>query len=132
MPTARCVIYGGGGFIGSHIAEQLLADHMRVAVFDKRHSSLRNIEHIISDIDFIEGDFSNRVDVRDSLKGQDYAIHLVSATIPATSNQRDGLWESCHPSHPRRPSDQSNVFLRDHQAHDRSIESSTRSGRRST
>jgi UDP-glucose 4-epimerase len=87
MPKPRCVIYGGGGFIGSHIAEQLLADDVRVAVFDKKQSSLRNIQHIISDIDFIEGDFSNRVDLRESLNGQDYAIHLVSTTVPATSNQ---------------------------------------------
>ena len=86
MPKARCIIYGGGGFIGSHIAEQLLADDIRVAVFD-RQSSLSNVEHIINDIEFIEGDFSNRIDVRESLNGQDYAIHLVSTTIPATSNQ---------------------------------------------
>jgi UDP-glucose 4-epimerase len=86
MPKARCIIYGGGGFIGSHIAEQLLADDIRVAVFD-RPSSLCNVEHIINDIEFIEGDFSNRIDVRESLNGQDYAIHLVSTTIPATSNQ---------------------------------------------
>ena len=87
MPTARCIIYGGGGFIGSHIAEQLLADGISVAVFDKRQASFRNIEHIINDIDLIEGDFSNRVDLRESLKGRDHAIHLVSATVPATSNQ---------------------------------------------
>jgi UDP-glucose 4-epimerase len=87
MPTARCVIYGGAGFIGSHVAEQLLADDISVAVFDKKQSSLRNIEHIINGIDLIEGDFSNRVDVRESLKGQDYAVHLVSTTVPATSNQ---------------------------------------------
>jgi len=55
-------------------------------VFD-RQSSLCNVEHIINDIEFIEGDFSNRIDVRESLNGQDYAIHLVSTTIPATSNQ---------------------------------------------
>jgi UDP-glucose 4-epimerase len=87
MANARCIIYGGGGFIGSHVAEELLADDIDVTVFDKRQSSRRNIEHIINDIDFIEGDFSNLVDVRESLNGQDYAIHLVSSTIPATSNQ---------------------------------------------
>jgi UDP-glucose 4-epimerase len=83
----RCVIYGGGGFIGSHIAEALLADGLDVAVFDKRYASRRNLQHIISDIEIIEGDFSNRVDLHDSLDGCDYAVHLVGTTVPATSNQ---------------------------------------------
>jgi UDP-glucose 4-epimerase len=83
----RCVIYGGGGFIGSHVAEELLKHNIRVCVFDKRNSSRRNVEHIADAIDFVEGDFMNPVDLRESLKGHDYAVHLVSTTIPATSNQ---------------------------------------------
>jgi UDP-glucose 4-epimerase len=83
----RCVIYGGGGFIGSHVAEELLQHDIRVRVFDKRNSSRRNIDHIADAIDFVEGDFMNPVDVRESLKGHDYAVHLVGTTIPATSNQ---------------------------------------------
>ena len=81
-----CIIYGGAGFIGSHIAEELLAHGYDVTVFDKLNTSRKNVKHIIKDIDFIEGDFNNKVDIIKSLRGKDYVVHLVSSTLPATSN----------------------------------------------
>lgn len=82
-----CIIFGGAGFIGSHIAEDLLKNNLKVTVFDKQNASKKNIEHIIDEIDFIEGDFNNEVDISKSLKGNTFAVHLVSSTVPATSNQ---------------------------------------------
>lgn len=82
-----CIIFGGGGFIGSHIAEDLLANGIRVTVFDKLNASKKNVAHILDKIDFIEGDFNNEVDISKALKGKNYVVHLVSSTVPATSNQ---------------------------------------------
>ncbi len=82
----NCIIYGGAGFIGSHIAECLLENGYSVTVFDKINSSMKNIEHIIDKVKFIEGDFNNKIDIVKSLKGKDYVIHLVSSTLPASSN----------------------------------------------
>src|SRR5258708_13155908 len=82
----KCIIYGGGGFIGSHMAEDLLANGMDVTIFDKLNSSKRNVQHFLNKIDFIEGDFNNKVDIKNSLKGKDYVVHLVSSTLPADSN----------------------------------------------
>ena len=82
----NCIIYGGAGFIGSHIAEDLLAKNLNVSIFDKINSSKKNVQHIINDIKFIEGDFNNKVDINRSLKNKDYVIHLVSSTLPANSN----------------------------------------------
>jgi len=81
-----CIIYGGAGFIGSHIAEELLKDNYDVTVFDKINASTRNIEHLKEKIQYVEGDFHNRVDIDESLKKHDYSIHLVSSTLPADSN----------------------------------------------
>lgn len=81
-----CIIYGGGGFIGSHIVDDLLKHNVKVTVFDKLYSSKRNVEHVLNKIEFIEGDFDNRQDIKNSLKDKDYVIHLVSSTIPADSN----------------------------------------------
>ena len=81
-----CIIYGGGGFIGSHIVDDLLKHNIKVTVFDKLYSSKRNVKHILNKIEFIEGDFNNRQDIKDSLRNKDYVIHLVSSTIPADSN----------------------------------------------
>jgi hypothetical protein len=43
----RCVIYGGGGFIGSHVAEELLKHNIRVCVFDKRYSAYRKVTSLV-------------------------------------------------------------------------------------
>jgi UDP-glucose 4-epimerase len=82
----RCIIYGGAGFIGCHIAEELIRGNYHVTVFDKINASKKNVEHVLDKISFIEGDFCNRMDIADSLKNQDFAIHLVSSTLPADSN----------------------------------------------
>jgi len=84
--AGKCIIYGGAGFIGSHIAENLLENKMEVTVFDKLNASKKNVKHILDKIRFLEGDFSNEIDVKDSLKDIDYVIHLVSSTLPADSN----------------------------------------------
>ncbi|MBZ0204390.1 MAG: NAD-dependent epimerase/dehydratase family protein [Ignavibacteria bacterium] len=81
-----CIIYGGAGFIGSHIAEDLLLKNMKVTVFDKLNASKRNVAHILEKIDFIEGDFNNEIDINKSLRNKDYVVHLVSSTLPASSN----------------------------------------------
>jgi UDP-glucose 4-epimerase len=86
MKKEKCIIYGGAGFIGSHITDDLLRNKFDVTVFDKVNASTRNIEHVLDRIEYIEGDFNNAVDLRKSLKGKDYVIHLVSSTLPAGSN----------------------------------------------
>ena len=82
----KCIIYGGGGFIGSHITDELLKHNYKVTVFDLINSSRKNVKHVLDKIDFIEGDFTNRVEIKKSLKGHDFAIHLVSTTLPSSSN----------------------------------------------
>lgn len=83
----RCIIYGGGGFIGSHLCDELLKAGYDVTVFDKLNFSKINIQHILNDIRVIEGDFNNEADIIHSLKDADYVFHLVSSTLPASSNE---------------------------------------------
>lgn len=82
----RCIIYGGGGFIGSHLCEKLLEFGYDVTVFDKLNFSKKNISHLLDRVKVIEGDFNNEIDLINSLKGIDYVYHLVSTTLPANSN----------------------------------------------
>jgi UDP-glucose 4-epimerase len=82
----NCLILGGGGFIGSNLCEELLSRGYNVTVFDKLNFSQKNIQEFENSIEIIEGDFSNEIDVEKSLDGIDYVYHLVSTTIPATSN----------------------------------------------
>lgn len=82
----RCIIYGGGGFIGSHLADALIAKGHKVTIFDKLNFSRRNILHLGRKIKVIEGDFNNEIDIKNSLKNIDCVFHLVSSTLPASSN----------------------------------------------
>ena len=83
----KCLVLGGGGFIGSHLSEQLINAGYDVVVFDKLNFSKKNISHIKNNISVIEGDFSNEVDIIRSLKDIDYVFHLVSTTLPVSSNK---------------------------------------------
>ncbi|MBI5401930.1 MAG: NAD-dependent epimerase/dehydratase family protein [Ignavibacteriae bacterium] len=83
----RCLILGGGGFIGSHLADTLLEKNYDVVIFEKLNFSRNNINHILDKIKIIEGDFNNEIDLKNALKGIDIAFHLVSSTLPANSNE---------------------------------------------
>jgi UDP-glucose 4-epimerase len=86
MKKENCIIYGGGGFIGSHLAEELLGSGYNVTIFDKIKFSKENINGFSEKVRVIEGDFNNERDLLNSLDGIDYVFHLVSSTLPATSN----------------------------------------------
>lgn len=83
----KCLILGGGGFIGSHLADALLESGYEVVIFDKLNFARKNIQHNIERIKIIEGDFNNEVDLKNALVGIDIAFHLVSSTLPANSNE---------------------------------------------
>lgn len=80
-------MFGGGGFIGSHLCEELLGRGYDITVFDKINFSKRNIADFIDEVKIIEGDFNNEIDIKNSLEGIDFVFHLVSSTVPATSNE---------------------------------------------
>jgi UDP-glucose 4-epimerase len=79
-------VFGGAGFIGSHLVECLMNDY-NVIVFDKKNFSSRNIRQFESNIEIIEGDFSNYFDWQQALNNVDYVIHLICSTLPALSNE---------------------------------------------
>lgn len=80
--ASRCLVLGGGGFLGGHIVEALVNDGLAVRVFDRavRHAGWS------SSIDWVEGDFGNRGELLAAMEGCEIAIHLVSTTLPKTSN----------------------------------------------
>jgi len=81
----KCLVLGGCGFIGSHIAEGLVESRYKVRIFDKINVDTQNINHIINDIELFEGDFTNEVDVAEAVKGMDYIFHFIGTTLPKTS-----------------------------------------------
>lgn len=83
----KCVIFGGAGFIGSHIADALVASGHDVRVFDHPNIDTRNLTNILSHIEVVSGDFFNENDLAPVLSGAEIVIHLVSSTIPSSSNK---------------------------------------------
>ncbi len=81
----RCVVFGGGGFIGSHLFENLSSAGFDVTVFDRPEAS--GMDYFQSKkAKLVFGNFLNPDDLRQVLKKCDLAIHLVYLTVPQTSN----------------------------------------------
>ena len=88
MPNDKlAVVLGGAGFLGSHLTEALLARGRSVRVFDRENVDLRNLDGISGDWHFLGGDFLSEADQRRAIDGAHTLFHLISTTIPATSNQ---------------------------------------------
>ena len=78
----RVLINGGAGFIGSHLADRLLADgHSVVAVDNLITGSTRNIEHLAGrdDFLFIKHDVTNYIYVEGPV---DAVLHFASPASP--------------------------------------------------
>ena len=82
----KCLILGGAGFIGSHLAEGLLAEGHQVRIFDRPNLALPAELLADSRIEWHEGDFLNVDDLARVVPGNEVIFHLVSATLPKSSN----------------------------------------------
>jgi nucleoside-diphosphate-sugar epimerase len=76
------VVTGGGGFIGSHIVENLVRQRNTVKVIDNFSTGKReNVDPFKNDFEIIEADLAETKNLAQFLKGADYVIH--QAAIPS-------------------------------------------------
>src|SRR5207249_4320863 len=74
-------VTGGAGFIGSHLAEELVHRGHRVRVVDSLITGKRrNLDHI-SGVEFLEGDLAETNVAARAVEGMDYVLH--QAAIPS-------------------------------------------------
>jgi len=80
------VIFGGGGFIGSTIADRLLLEGHALRIFERpRVAPYRKFQKH-ERVEWITGDLSSTHDVDEAIHGVDAVLHLVSTTLPKNSN----------------------------------------------
>lgn len=82
----RYLVLGGGGFIGSHLCDSLLLSGHSVRVFERPNLSRYRKFNDTELIEWVEGDFTNKIDLADAVQSCDVIYHLVSTTLPKTSN----------------------------------------------
>jgi UDP-glucose 4-epimerase len=72
-----CLVTGGAGFIGSHLAEALTAQGRRVRVLDNLSTGLRtNLATIQPAPELVEGDLADALDVARAMEGVQVVYHL--------------------------------------------------------
>ena len=80
----RALITGGAGFIGSHIAEELVRQGCLVTVLDNLASGrLKNLESIKTGVKFVQGDIQDEPVLAEAAQGCDVVFHeaaVVSVT----------------------------------------------------
>jgi dTDP-L-rhamnose 4-epimerase len=80
----KVLITGGAGFIGSHLADELLAHGYQVRVLDTLDPQVhgearRRPEYLAKDVELVVGDVNDRAKVDDALRGVDAVYHFAAA-----------------------------------------------------
>ena len=76
----RVLVTGGAGFIGSHLADALIARGDQVVALDNFSTgSTANIKHITKNFEIIDGDIRNTELINDTIKDVDLVFHMAAA-----------------------------------------------------
>ncbi|HEY9517900.1 MAG TPA: NAD-dependent epimerase/dehydratase family protein [Gemmatimonadales bacterium] len=93
MASTSCLVTGGAGFIGSHVAERLLREGHRVRVVDNLSTGdQRNIALLGGGVEFIRGDLRDAETCRRVCSGVEVVFHL--AALPSVPRSMADPWAS--------------------------------------
>jgi UDP-glucose 4-epimerase len=80
----RCLVTGGAGFIGSHIATALVEAGHQVRVLDNLCTGFRhNLRHVEQEVELIEGDTADESATHRAMQGIELVFHQAAlASVP--------------------------------------------------
>lgn len=82
MQSKNFLVTGGAGFIGSNLADALIAQGGTVRIIDNFVTGYReNLDEISGDFEFIEGDLNDEAKLRQALEGVEVVFH--EAALPS-------------------------------------------------
>lgn len=85
--AVRSLVLGGRGFIGTHLIDALLDQGHFVRCFDRPNVVALGDSHAKHpQFELCEGDFTSEADISIALQDCDICYHLVSTTLPKSSN----------------------------------------------
>jgi len=86
--TSQVLVTGGAGFIGSNLADALIAEGAKVRLIDNFVTGFReNLDEITGDFDFIEGDITDEAAITKALDGVEIVFH--EAALPSVPRSVD-------------------------------------------
>ena len=88
-----CLVTGGAGFIGSHLAERLVRDGHRVRVVDNLSTgSEQNLAHLQQDLELQRGDIRDPAVCQRACSGIELVYHV--AALPSVPRSMANPWAS--------------------------------------
>lgn len=93
MGAARCLVTGGAGFIGSHVAEELVRRGHAVRVVDNLSTGTEaNLSHLRGELELVIGDLRDPAVCRSACAGVELVFHL--AALPSVPRSMADPWAS--------------------------------------
>lgn len=86
----RCCVLGGTGFIGQHLVQDLVCRGNAVTVLSRSDAdTVRQTNPVFSvdAVQWVKGDWSDPVALAAALQGVETCFHLISTSLPRSSNE---------------------------------------------
>ena len=95
--TAKVLVTGGAGFIGSNLADELIGQGAKVKIFDNLSTGFReNLEEISGSFEFIEGDLNDNVLLGKAVEDVDYVFHQAALpSVPRSVENPEETHKAC-------------------------------------
>lgn len=109
------LVTGGAGFIGSHLAEQLVSLGAHVTILDDLSSGIvENLRSILHKVSIVVGDITNENDCKKAIRHKSHVFHLAAMTSVPDSVKRPDLCHKINVSGTKNLLEQASLYNVDH------------------